>query len=59
MNSIGIGGEQYCFSKRIDLVKLGDKIFQIVEIDFGTLDGFDVNGLIGLNLLKTGGIIHK
>lgn len=57
VNSIGIGGEEYCFSKKIDQVRLGNKFFQNIAIDFGTLDGFDINGLIGLDLLKTGEFI--
>jgi hypothetical protein len=39
------------------MVKLGDKDFPNIKIDFGTLDGFDINGLIGLDLLKTGEFI--
>ncbi|MBE1553366.1 aspartyl protease family protein [Sporosarcina limicola] len=54
VNRIGIGGEEYCFSKAIDMVSLRNKDFLNVDIDFGNLDGFNINGLIGLDLLKTG-----
>ncbi|WP_018394644.1 retropepsin-like aspartic protease [Bacillus sp. 37MA] len=57
VNSIGIGGEEFCFSKKISFVKLANKEFHHVDIDFGNLDGFPINGLVGLDLLKTGGFI--
>ncbi|EIJ78466.1 hypothetical protein PB1_12949 [Bacillus methanolicus PB1] len=43
---VGIGGEEYCFSKKIDAIKLGDKSFSNVCIDFGNLNGFDINGFV-------------
>lgn len=57
VNSIGIGGEEYGFSKKVDRVNFGNKSFSSVEIDFGNLNGFDINGLIGLDLLKAGKFI--
>ncbi|MBE3571012.1 MAG: aspartyl protease family protein [Bacillales bacterium] len=57
VSSMGIGGEEYCFSKRIDAIYLDHKVFSDVFIDFGNLSGFDINGLIGLDLLKTGEFI--
>ncbi|MFC5557626.1 retropepsin-like aspartic protease [Ureibacillus thermophilus] len=50
----GIGGAEYSFSKNIDYIKIGEKIFREVPIDFGTLRGFNIQGLIGLDILKSG-----
>lgn len=53
----GIGGGEYSFTKRLDYVKIGDKLFPQIPIDFGPLHGFDVHGLIGLDILKSGEFI--
>jgi len=50
----GIGGSEYSFSKNLDYVKIGGKIFRQVPIDFGTLRDFNIQGLIGLDILKSG-----
>lgn len=50
----GIGGVEYSFMKKLDYVKIGEKTFPNVHIDFGTLQGFNIQGLIGLDILKSG-----
>lgn len=50
----GIGGSEFSFSKRIDYVKIGGKTFRQVSLDFGILKAFNIQGLIGLDILKSG-----
>ncbi|NLY79960.1 MAG: hypothetical protein GX072_08765 [Lysinibacillus sp.] len=50
----GIGGVEYSFMKRLDYVKIGDKMFPFVQMDFGHLHGFNIQGLIGLDILRSG-----
>lgn len=55
MSSYGIGGEEYFFRKPVDYIKLGSHEIQDMKLDFGSLDGWDINGLIGLDILMSGG----
>lgn len=50
----GIGGVEYSFMKQLDYVKIGDKTFPFVHMDFGPLQGFNIQGLIGLDILRSG-----
>ncbi|MED3661478.1 retropepsin-like aspartic protease [Ureibacillus terrenus] len=50
----GIGGSEYSFSKILDYVKIGEKTFHKVLVDFGPLREWDIHGLIGLDILKSG-----
>lgn len=55
----GIGGsEASAFRKKIDGIRLGDISLTNMFIDFGVIDPKDrVNGLIGIDFLKTGKVI--
>ena len=59
VHSIGIGGGEYSFRKLIDQVQLGDYIMNNAYIDFGVFheDIDQINGLIGLDVLKSGNMI--
>jgi hypothetical protein len=55
----GVGGTEYAFTKRLDLLALGDtKVFDF-EIEVGAMDyGFPADGILGLDyLLRTGALI--
>lgn len=55
---IGIGGAEYSFQKELDSVELGPVKLEKIKIDFGILDNdFGINGLIGLDILKSGEFI--
>lgn len=59
VNAYGLGGGM-CSSlrKRIDKVSIGEINIKNMKIDFGEIDSEDrVNGLIGLDFLKTAKII--
>lgn len=49
----GIGGPDNSFQKKLDCVEFGSQKFENYKIDFGGFHGdYDINGLIGLDLLK-------
>ncbi len=53
----GVGGPDNSFQKLLDCVEFGSKRFENYKIDFGAFHGdYDINGLIGLDLLKDDGI---
>lgn len=59
VRSFGIGGDEYSFRKLIDQVQLGDYIMNNACVDFGVFheDIDQINGLIGLDVLKSGNMI--
>jgi hypothetical protein len=59
VRSFGIGGDEYSFRKRVDQIQLGSLILNDISIDFGVFheDIDHINGLIGLDILKSGEII--
>lgn len=59
VRSFGISGDEYSFRKRIDQIQLGDLVIKDVSIDFGISheDINYINGLIGLDILKSGNMI--
>lgn len=59
VRSFGIGGDEYSFRKLIDQVQLGNFIMDNAYIDFGVFheDIDQINGLIGLDILKSGNMI--
>jgi hypothetical protein len=59
VRSFGIGGDEYSFRKRVDQIQLGSLILNDVNIDFGVFheDIDHINGLIGLDILKSGEVI--
>ncbi|WML41525.1 retropepsin-like aspartic protease [Neobacillus sp. OS1-2] len=57
VSAFGIGGEEYSFRKSIDFIKLGKHEIKDIKVDFGDLDDWDINGLIGLDILIDGRFI--
>lgn len=59
VRSIGIGGDEYSFRKQVNQIQLGDLILHHISLDFGVFhdDISSINGLIGLDILKTGNMI--
>lgn len=55
----GIGGTEYAFTKRLDLLAAGDLETANFEIEVGAMDyGFPADGIVGLDyLMKTGALI--
>lgn len=49
----GVGGEEFSFRRRVDDVRFVDFHLNEMMLDFGRIDG--VNGLIGLDILRSGG----
>lgn len=48
----GVGGIEYVFTKRIDLLRLGSLEVLDFEIEVGAMKyGFDIDGIIGLDFL--------
>lgn len=59
VRSFGIGGDEYSFRKQIDQVQLGNFVIDNFYMDFGVFheDIDQINGLIGLDILKGGNMI--
>lgn len=57
VNALGIGGKEYFFRKSVDFIRLGSHKIPEMKLDFGILDGWDINGLIGLDILMNGKFI--
>lgn len=59
VKSSGYGGMVFsAIRKKIDKISLGDISVDSLKLDFGVIDPFErVNGLIGLNFLKSVGVI--
>lgn len=57
VSAYGIGGEEYSFRKPVDFIMLGTHEIPEMKLDFGNLDDWDINGLIGLDILMNGKFI--
>ncbi|OPH54818.1 hypothetical protein BC351_30705 [Paenibacillus ferrarius] len=59
VRSFGIGGEEFSFQKQVDQIRLGNLVMNDIKIDFGVFhdDINYINGLIGLDILKSGNMI--
>jgi Aspartyl protease len=55
----GVGGTEYVFTKRLDVLAVDDTKVPDFEIEVGAMDyGFPADGIIGLDyLLRTGALI--
>ena len=53
----GIGGTEYSFRKEVESICFDAIEINQIKLDFGTLEGFDINGLIGLDILLVNGFI--
>ena len=53
----GIGGPDNSFQKLLDCIEFGSKKFEQYKVDFGAFRGdYNINGLIGLDILKDSGM---
>lgn len=57
VSAYGIGGEEYSFRKPVDFIKLGSHEIPEIKLDFGNLEDWGINGLIGLDILINGKFI--
>lgn len=55
----GVGGAEFVFSKRVDLLSLGELQISNFEIEVGAMDyGFEIEGIVGMDfLLQVGAVI--
>ncbi|MBS3752726.1 MAG: clan AA aspartic protease [Anaerolineales bacterium] len=56
----GVGGIETVFNREVDHIQLGSKKIEDVVIEVGGMDyGFDINGILGMDvLLSVGAIIN-
>ena len=55
--SYGIGGQAPAFIKNIDKIVLDNYTCEDINLDFSRIDYNDINGLLGLDILMSGGFI--
>lgn len=55
----GVGGAEFVFTKKIDVLLLGELQVQDFEIEVGAMDyGFEMDGIIGMDfLVQVGAVI--
>lgn len=55
----GVGGTEFAFTKRLDLLAVGEMRIPAFEIEVGAMDyGFPADGILGLDfLLRTGALL--
>lgn len=52
----GVGGSEFVYKKSIDSIILGELELNNFKIEVGIMDyGFDINGILGMDFLKTVG----
>lgn len=54
ITSYGIGGKEHAFTKTVQIVEVGDRIFEDTQLEFTAFKYHDINGLLGLDLLMGG-----
>ncbi|MBW9154370.1 TIGR02281 family clan AA aspartic protease [Clostridium estertheticum] len=54
----GIGGSEFVYKKYVDSIRIGDLNLYNFKIEIGVMDyGFEINGIIGMDFLKSVGVI--
>lgn len=54
----GVGGSEFVYKKYVDSIRLGSLNLENFVVEIGVMDyGFDINGIIGMDLLKTVGAV--
>jgi len=52
----GVGGTEAVFMRRMDQIRLGEKLMDGVEVEVGGMDyGFEISGILGMDLLLAAG----
>ncbi|SHI06057.1 retropepsin-like aspartic protease [Clostridium grantii] len=50
----GVGGSEFVYKKYLDSISLGDLNIDNFKVEIGVMDyGFDINGILGMNFLKS------
>ncbi|WP_427050976.1 retropepsin-like aspartic protease [Paenibacillus sp. TC-CSREp1] len=57
VTSYGIGGKEHAFSKRIEGIQVEDFVLRDVPIEFTSFKYYNINGLLGLDILIKGKFI--
>lgn len=54
----GVGGSEFVFTKRVDMLKVGELQITDFEIELGAMNyGFEMDGIIGLDFLTQVGAL--
>lgn len=54
----GVGGTEFVFTKRVDLLSIGDLVVSNFQIEVGAMAyGFEIDGIIGMDFLSQVGAI--
>ena len=53
--SYGIGGKEHAFSKKVDEISIDGYTLKDYKLDFTSFQYEDINGLLGLDILISGG----
>lgn len=54
----GVGGTEFVFGKRVDLLALGDLVIENFEVEVGLMEyGFELDGILGMNFLLAVGAV--
>ena len=55
----GVGGSEFVFTKRVDVLSVGDLKVEKFEIEIGAMNyGFDMDGIIGVDFLTKVGALN-
>ena len=55
---LGVGGVEFVYKKNIDKINLGGIKMNDFTIEVGVMDyGFEINGILGMDFMKSAGII--
>ena len=54
----GVGGTEVVYLRKLDFLAVGDRELGEFEVEIGGMDyGFEINGILGMDFLKTSGAI--
>lgn len=54
----GVGGTEFVFGKRVDLLALGELVIENFEVEVGLMEyGFELDGILGMNFLLAVGAV--
>lgn len=54
----GVGGSEFVYKKSLDKIEIGEIELKGFKVEIGVMDyGFEINGIVGMDFLKTVGAI--
>ncbi|MDF2791799.1 MAG: putative aspartyl protease [Neobacillus sp.] len=54
----GVGGSEFVYKKILDVIEIGEIKLKGFKVEIGVMDyGFEINGIVGMDFLKTVGAI--